>query len=299
MPTEGRTNDGQNRLHALPVEALENMLQDAVLSGDGSDKSLELIDSIIAELDSRKADEPPMSADESYEEFLADYANKDSLYLDCAAHSPIARERTVTRRRHRLSTVARVGLISAALVAVLLATMIAAQAAGIDVFRTIARWTADVFGFGYSATDERGSSDDGVGDAILPQFVELRNALEENGLPTEYIPTYWPEGYGEPVVNVDVNHLMTIITCCFTKSTSEAVISFSTPNPDSGDSIMQYNKDDINPIVFGKSGLTFYMMENIDNILAVGTDGTIEISIFGIAEKDDLIQIIKSIGVQS
>lgn len=298
MPTDGKTNDGQNRLYALSTDALENMLHDAFISGNDSVESLKLMDSIIAELDRRKADEPSMSAEESYKEFMADYANKDSLYLDCAADSTITEKATVTRRRHRLSTVAKSALIAAALVIAVLASMIAAQAAGVDVFGSIARWTADMFGFGYSQTDEKGSTDDGTSKEIPPQLEALRNALAEYGLPTEYVPTYWPEGYGKPEINVNNNHIMTYVSCNFPESTSGAMISFSTSNPEKDFDYSQYCKDDITPIVLKGSELTFYVMANVDSFFAVCNNGSIEISVFGITERNDLVKIIESIGVQ-
>lgn len=238
MPTDGRTNGGQNRLDALSTESLENMLHDALFSGDDSDRSLVLIDSIIAELDRRNVNEPPMSAEESYKEFLAEYAGKESLYLDCAADGTVTENSTVSRHRHRLSTVVKSALIAAAMVIAVMASMIAVQAAGIDVFGSIARWTADVFGFGYAEADEDGSTDDGVSSEIPSQFKELRDALAENGMPTEYVPTYWPEGYGEPEVYVDVNHLLTNVFCNFPESTSGAVLTFSTSSPEKQDEFM-------------------------------------------------------------
>lgn len=299
MPTNGGTNDGQNYLSALSTEALENMLRNAMISEDDSDKALAFMDSIVDELGRRKADEPPMSADESYKEFMAEYAGKNSQYLDCAAENTISRQTAVASHRHRLSAVIKPVLIAAAMVAAIMASMIVTQAAGIDVFGSIARWTADIFGFGTSEEGETGSGNNDADGESASLFDELRNALSENGMPTEYIPTYWPEGYGEPTVRISNNHAMTYIICRFIEDSSEATITFSTSciEGDFGiNDAMQYNKDDLNPLIYKMGELTFYIMENTDDYFAVCNTGGIEIGIFGIPEKEELLNIIESIG---
>ena len=61
---------------------------------------------------------------------------------------PFAEQQARKKRTVRLRSMLRVGLVAALLTACLFGAMVAAQAAGVDVFGAVARWTVEVFSFG-------------------------------------------------------------------------------------------------------------------------------------------------------
>ena len=61
---------------------------------------------------------------------------------------PFAEQQARKKRTVRLRSMLRVGLVAALLTACLFGAMVAAQAAGVDVFGAVARWTEEVFSFG-------------------------------------------------------------------------------------------------------------------------------------------------------
>ena len=77
----------------------------------------------------------------------------------------------------------RVGLVAAVIV-VIFGLMITAQAAGLDIFGAIARWTDETFHFSVS------------GEAQAADWTEpFQEDLSEAGLDSAFLPTYLPEGY--------------------------------------------------------------------------------------------------------
>lgn len=93
-------------------------------------------------------------------------------------------ERATEQTHKRIRLVARrVGLV-AAVVAAIFGLMITVQAAGVDVFGAIARWTDETFHF---SVPEAGAAD--------MWFADYRDELEAVGLSEEYLPTWVPEGY--------------------------------------------------------------------------------------------------------
>ena len=90
--------------------------------------------------------------------------------------------------RHLFS---RVGLVAAVIV-VIFGLMITAQAAGLDIFGAIARWTDETFHFSVSGEVQSA-------DWANPFYEELSEA----GLDSSFIPTYLPDGYspGELLVS--------------------------------------------------------------------------------------------------
>lgn len=97
------------------------------------------------------------------------------------------RERKAKGRRS-FRSVLKVGVIAAAVVALLAASMAIASPSGFDLFGKIARWTAETFGFASKYT-----SDDGA--KIPPQLQGMKDALAQYSLRPEHLPKYWTEGY--------------------------------------------------------------------------------------------------------
>ena len=145
-----------------------------------------IIDAYLDALD-RKA---PMPAHPNAESSYQDFQDKLQEYVEPGA-SKLAKQRTKKFRR-----IARAGLV-AALLAVLLAS--AAQAAGVDVVGTIARWTESVFSFGaaHSGSDSSHypSKSDQVPADVPEEYQELVTELQKRGIEEYTIPTYIPEGF--------------------------------------------------------------------------------------------------------
>ena len=160
---------------------------------------------ILDVLERRKGDDP--QGEETAREKLAQCR---ALYLPCDAPASLyAWEESgavppaeAPRRRPRLRVMRRLVLV-AAVVSILFATLLAAQAAGVDLWGVIVRWSDETFHFSYQ------------GDGPFSSWRDGQEELEMN----EYLPRWIPEGYA--VEEIQTHEL---------SDRSTAIITFSGEN---------------------------------------------------------------------
>lgn len=92
------------------------------------------------------------------------------------------REETPTRKRRPLRRLPRRVAVVAAVICALFATMLVAQAAGLDLWGVIVQWSEETFRFTYQ------------GDGPSSSWMKGREELEGMEL-NDYLPTWIPEGY--------------------------------------------------------------------------------------------------------
>lgn len=181
----------------------------------------------------------------------------------------------------------------AAVVAVSLSGMIAAQAMGVDVFGALARWTDETFRFAGEAGTAR--------DASSPENEAVRrplqDALDQYGVTAVPAPGWYPEGAelaGE--INVAESQAALIISCdltCEGKSFNITVQQFTTSEQLSEEA---FEKDASSIEEYGSAGRTFYIMSNVSDCRAVYSDGRTSLMISGELSLEHLKKIIDSIG---
>ena len=199
-----------------------------------------VIDAYLDALD-RKA---PIPAHPSAEASFREFQDNLQEYVEQGASKP-------AKRTSRFRRIARAELV-AALLAVLLAG--AAQAAGIDVVGTIARWTESVFSFGaaHSGSDSSHypSKSDQVPADVPEEYQELVTELQKRGIEEYTIPTYIPEGFqaDTPELYVDETGYMTF-TAAY--SNGDTMVIFAVLG-DGETHIGQYEKDDSEVRIYTK-----------------------------------------------
>ena len=160
---------------------------------------------ILDVLERRKGDDP--QGEETAREKLAQCR---ALYLPCDdpaslyawEESEAVPPAEAPRRRPRLRVMRRLVLV-AAVISILFATLLAAQAAGLDLLGVIVRWSDETFHFSYQGEGPSSSWRDG------------QEELEMN----EYLPRWIPEGYA--VEEIQTHEL---------SDRSTAIITFSGEN---------------------------------------------------------------------
>ena len=160
---------------------------------------------ILDVLERRKGDDP--QGEETAREKLAQCR---ALYLPCDdpaslyawEESEAVPPAEAPRRRPRLRVMRRLVLV-AAVISILFATLLAAQAAGLDLWGVIVRWSDEPFHFSYQGEGPSSSWRDG------------QEELEMN----EYLPRWIPEGYA--VEEIQTHEL---------SDRSTAIITFSGEN---------------------------------------------------------------------
>lgn len=200
----------------------------------------------------------------------------------------------VTAYSRKVRRLGRVGLVAVLTVVCLMGSMVVAQAAGLDVFGTLARWTDTVFSLG---TIHATGAEDGT--TSLPSestmdrtdkamaYASLQEALDEYGIVEFSEPLWIPEGYAFESVKADCWPDGVLIGL-FAKY-SDGVNSF-------GIDVVYYNdepsgqleKTDTPVETFTVGGYTVYLLENINTNSAAWATEHYECYITGPVEKQTL-----------
>lgn len=187
------------------------------------------------------------------------------------------------RRRYRFPAAV------AATVALLFALMLCAQAAGFDVFGSLARWTSETFRFTPAIQQET---------EVSPYYEPLRQALGDNGILWELAPKWYPEGFVglEPVVEKNKFNV-TVFTKFQDASGKEFSVLITRQSPSESLETMVYEKDEASVETYMSGERSFYIFSNArDTTMAMWSDGGFEESICGELSVEEVQKIIDSIG---
>lgn len=277
-------------LEAMTKEELTNGLNEALESMTDEDYDSALIDAYLAALD-RKAPVPEIpDTDTSFANF------KNRLLQTFPAKNDAA----VSPRR-KAQSVWRVGLVAALIVICLMGGMVVAQAAGVDVFGAIARWTDEVSSLGaihFDGADDGASTPAvtgyGASSSNEDAYASLQEALDDYGITEFREPTWIPEGYRFEHVEVDSwsdNGSFIGLYAEYRSKTDSLHIKIERYE---GSANIQVEKTDTPVETFLVDGLTVYLLENIGNNSAAWVTEHYECYISGTAEKQVLKQIVLS-----
>lgn len=258
-------------LEQLSLEELKGIIRADAESEENEDT--DFIYAVLEVIDKKERELPgyqPVDVDKSWEEF--------QRYCE-------ARETGGTVQPHAPVRIVRKRLVAvAAAVAAAIALMLTVQAAGVDVFGAVAHWTDDVFSFTWG----------GRGTPERPEWAE---ALIEQGVDANLIPTEIPDGYepGElfiediglwkefyqPFRSVD-NSLLSI-----------SIILYSSPEYLQ---ISTYEKDSslVETYEYGQGKI--YTFSNIAENKVIYLDDLAEVCVIGSLSLEELKQILESIG---
>ena len=219
-----------------------------------------------------KEDENPTGffpdVDQQWEQFVTQYLpeiEETALEPERMEHADSAQpnqqslevppKRAVTFRR-----VWRTALVAAAAVVCMFAVMVTAQAAGVDVFGAMARWTEDVFSFGQIPPDSV-VSDNLNGETAGPEFSSLQEAFDAYGMTEVHEPGWLPEGYVLEELNITYMDDPFQRTFAASYTDGEGRVSINIMNYE-GEPAAQVQKTDDPVESVKKNGVMFYHVEN-------------------------------------
>lgn len=195
-------------------------------------------------------------------------------------------ERATEQTHKRICLVARrVGLV-AAVVAAIFGLMITVQAAGVDVFGAIARWTEETFHFNVSGADGN-----------TAWFSDYQEELDAAGLSEEYLPTWVPEGYEVTDLQIqEINKSKDIYILYSGENGTAFDLLISIYNEAEAMEQHIFEKDDT-PVQTIQVGIkTVYLFENLGVQNAVCQDQNVIYSLLGDLSQNLIEDIFASIG---
>lgn len=290
-------------LNRLSTEQLEELLRTAPLLPDSQETS-DYYDAIEAVIVQRETEHPTgriQDIDRAWAEFQEHYFSPAS---ESAEMPPEESGEILTPSIKENGSYAkkpfRKVLPIAAAIAVIFMSMIAAQAAGVDVFGALAHWTEETFHFNGGGSGGKTL----VGETARPQiedetYLAIQAEVDKLGIDIPVVPTWFPVGYElEEILlpNPDITAWQDI-DCCFRNQDGQTFFL----------TIAKYIENyDISSIVFEKdgqpvsqylcNGKLFYLMSNNSRKRGVWSNGYIVLSIDGSLSEETIKTIIDSIG---
>ena len=296
--------DQQNKyayLDQLSTEQLEELLRADVDSNDPGTE--EVILHILEVIEKREQVSPTgrlADTNAAWEEFQKYYnipeGNGQPLYpcgtdQDNIGHDLHPSEKANgSAKRPRPHRIWRGGLVAVAAMAALLCGMVAAQAAGVDVFGALGRWTDETFHF-----ITTGSSEASAHDIDAEYYEQVQSELREWGVEEELFPTWQPDGFvaqAPQITNNGNNDTLSVGFLSGDRSYSVRIIYFRVPGETPG----TFEKDDSPVEEYVHNGNRFYIFSNIDTLTATCFDGEFMVSISGALTMAEAKAIIDSIG---
>ena len=291
---EGNQKRDYSRYDQMSTAELEQLLRldfQATESGDSDLDAILYISDLLAKRNG------PFDSDAAWKRFQTKYrpyADGRSLYdfENTEDPSPLeaeqARSAVRPRRGWRLR---RLAVLAAALIACLLGGMVVAQAAGMDVFGAIARWTDETFHFvSAGSADTSGSDGNQSGQEDADPY---HSALQTIGMDSLF-PTWHPDGFTPGDLEITALHNSVSAHMDFfggDRSYAVVIQHFTQPTDNTG----TFEKDDTPVEEYDHNGQTFYILSNLDSLTATTYDGEFMTMIYGGLTREEIKAVIDSI----
>ncbi len=209
--------------------------------------------------------------------------------VDDASRSILSQTAKVEHPKKSTKTVARYLLVAAATVIALLGTMIAVQAAGINVFGRLASWTDSVFHYD-SGTKSIPAEEKGP-------TPEIKAALDELDLPVSLAPVWLPDGYTVVEVEKATTSRMKIVGIAAKKDSRMIQVSIEEHLDTRLIDKAEWEKNAQSAEIYTSNGRAFYLFENDSGWSGVWSDGRYAVSLLNFESCEALQTTIASIGV--
>ena len=164
-----------------------------------------------------------------------------------------------------------------------------ASASGIDIFKSIARWTKDVFHFSPAQFTETQSSPTSV------TYATLSEALEENAVDPSVLPTWYPSEYQCTEVYCRILLDSTKIRAQYSNGESEYSITIHRFTTALKASQSFLEKDDGEFDVRNINGVDYYILSNVNNRKVTWIVDNLQVVISGSLSDDEINSMIDSI----
>lgn len=282
--------ESDDYLDQLSMEQLEELLRADFASSDPENE--QAVFHILEVMEKREKENPTgrlPDTDQAWKEFQQYYnipeGEGQSLYpIRNNQEKRSASVPTKTRRVFRPRKI----LVVAAVLILMFGGMLTAQAAGVDVFGAIGRWTEEKFHFEIAPTSADGTTD-----------YTFQEAGNEKGFSKNLIPTWYPEGFEafEPKDNSVEDYVDSVYCQYINKEENRSYLAMVSRYYDSSSiESTVYEKDETEVEIYDHNGKNFYIMSNLDSKTATWSDGKVKIDIVGQLTTDEIEQIIDSIG---
>ncbi len=273
-------------LDRLPTSILEEIIRSDLEDEEKYDSELiEYVLSLLAERKREENSEEIPDVQQSWMELQEQLACEGMLE---APIQPLSTERKKTSGRRK--KVLRYAAVAAACFAVMCTALITAQAGGLNVFGTAAKWSRGSFHFF-----------DQSGGYTMPvqahKLNPLRDALEKEELPVALAPTWVPEDYDFVCIELQDMDVLKGVYAVYSSPYENKNITINIYLCRSETILysMIFEKDNVEPELYIKNERRFYVFPNSGTWTAVWSDTEYGITISGVQSREEILSMIDSI----
>lgn len=267
------TNIRRKELELCSSEELDVIVRKELDSDTPDRETVLLALSILEERDPTDSTNRPEDALETWSN-----AVNRSTHLESQSYKP--------NRKHRRWLTA----VAAAVIALILLAVVPQSVGAESIFEIIGRWTRNIFCFYYGVEDQ--TRNGFVFKSDHEGLQQIYDAVVEQGITEQVVPTWIPEGYELEELRTFRQHNSIKTYARLIKADDYIQIIIESSKAEISNS---YTKDDANVIYYYSAGVCYYLYRNDGTWNAVWNNGNIE-CFLTITDTDQVLhQIIKSI----
>ena len=266
-----------SKYDAMTTEELEEILRlDAQAPEEQESDTDEIlyIMEVLTEL-KRNNGHTGRTALEAYESFKQNYMPENE--------EPDIRDKKSVTVKNRFPRWLRGLTAAAAVLVILVLGSVTAKAFGMDIWKTVVKWTQETFHFG-----EWGNAN--ANDDL--QYTSLQEALDKSKITTSLMPNWFPSGYELVDIIVEYKPLQTSYKAKY--SNGEQLLVIIVRDHLDGDPIYAEQSEGLVE-EYEVSGITYYLLENNKRTQAVWFVDSYECHILGDLTIEELKLMIDSI----
>lgn len=261
-------------LQAMSTEELEELLR-REQNADGM-PDVDRIKAILAALEAREGEASHVDVDAAWDDFKENYLSGEPLY-------PMPTEETAQPHpvHGRKKALARIAIIAAALLVLVIGSAITASATGFNLWNAFIEWTSETLGIQFKEKID-------MQHGWNPEMYDLYHSALQIGIPKKTVPHYLPDGYKQVFLTADSE----AVIAQYEKNGETIFIQFFRIVSDNGE---LFQRDDEASERYFVGGVDHVISTNMGKYLATWTNEGWECSISGVPLKQELLRMIDSI----
>lgn len=298
-------NDRYAHLNQLSTDQLKALLRTDMWTADNSESDIDAMLYILQILEQREVETSPQSEidlDQAWSEFQTRYHVPEGDGQVLYPETDTEETAQVPQQSPKIITfhwVFRKIAVVAAVVVICIFSMVVAQAAGLDIFGALAKWTDETFQFVSSQNDVQQKFSPKDTSQNEKYHKSIAEKLEECNIPNELAPRIIPDGFVMSDPFVSSHDTNTSVYCEFSDSNSEEYFSlcyriFSDSSVLQGQLIQKDTRD---VTQYMANDMVYYCFSNLEDQVATWSDGnSLLIQITGTISNNCMKDILKGIG---
>lgn len=269
-------------LRMMDTAALRALLaMEMETDGELNIERIQEISDILAERDQITVPD----VDQAWEDFQQNYTFSEPLHTleqdDPQSEQPMSKPQPKRKRKKFF----QIGVAVALLATLIAGASLTAHAANFDLWKAMAQWTSETFGFSLGDSESLPS-----GDMLDNEELTLFwNTMLKSGIPELQLPTYLPEGF----IQFELTENSKAGFWCAGYQLEDKIVQIQVHRLQNED-WSTFQKNDVDPEVYLWNDTEFYVMENQGQWIASWSSGQYEYAIYGYSEPE-LYKMIESV----